>query len=220
MKKIFITLITLLIFSTSAQAFDLKGALKNLGGTGDNDKNSTAGAIAGALGNLLSTDKIELSTLTGTWNYQAPAVTFKSDNLLKKAGGAAVSSTITGKLEPVYKMVGFDKMQMTVNADSTFTMKVRGISLKGSISSDVKGDSQANFVFSFKVAGKINLGKMDTYITKSATGNICIMFDITKLVALLEKVSSVANIKALKTATDLLKGYDGLCAGFELKKAN
>lgn len=220
MKKISLILaITILSFGV-IQAQGFSDLLKGLGGKdkGDGNSNSTVENVLGALSNVLSTDKIDVKSLVGNWHYSAPAVTFKSDNLLKKAGGAAASKAITNKLEPIYQKVGMDKMELTIKDDNSFTMKVRGISLSGTIATDVPEGSQANFVFNFKVAGKINLGKIDTYVTKSIDGKINLMFNISKLINLLEKVSSVANISAVKTVVSTLKSYDGLCAGFELKK--
>ncbi len=218
MKKLILSLAIAVITAMPAWSFDIKDALKGIGSKDKDGGSSALENITGALGNLLSTDKLELSSLTGTWKYSAPAVNFKSDNLLKKAGGAAASKAITDKLSPAYRIAGLDKMTLTVNADNTFSMKVRGITLKGTITTPETDNSNANFVFNFNVAGKIKLGKMDTYITKSATGALSIMFDVSKLISLMEKVSSATNIKSLKSASSLLSGYDGLCAGFEMKK--
>lgn len=211
MKLRIIILITAVIAAASqAMAFDLKSILKG-SGKGDN-------AITNALGSLLSSDKISVADLEGSWSYSAPAVTFKSDNLLKKAGGAAASTAITNKLAPIYKTCGLDRLTLTINADSTFTMKIRNITLKGTISSNTTEGSQSNFVFQFKAAGKIKIGKLDAYIVKNALGKMDLMFDVSKLIGLIEKVGSVSGIKAIKNVSSLLNGYDGLCAGFALKK--
>lgn len=217
MKKFILCIAAIAMAAAGAQAFDIKDALKKAGS--DSGKSSGLETLAGAVGGLLSSDKIDVGDIVGDWKYSAPAVTFKSDNLLKKAGGAAVAKTITDKLAPIYKTAGFNNMTLTVSDDNTFVMKVRGISLKGEITTDIPEGSSANFMFNFKVAGKISLGKMETYVVKNALGgSISVMFDISKLVTLLEKVSSVANVKTIKSAVSLLKNYDGLCAGFELKK--
>lgn len=216
MKKGIFSLIAVMILAAiPAHAFDIKDALKKIG---SKDSTSTSGGLGSILGNLLSTDKIELKSMVGNWSYSAPAVSFKSDNLLKKAGGAAASATITGKLAPIYKTAGFDKMTLTIAEDSTFSMKVRGITLKGTIENVSDNSSDANFIFNFKVAGKINVGKMNTYVTKNAAGNMSITFDVSKLITLVEKVSIFTNNSTLKSASALLNSYDGLCAGFELKK--
>ena len=215
LRRIFyIASLALLLSSLQASAWNLQEALKGVGG-----KDNTS-AIGSALGNLLSTDKITVKSLVGTWNYTAPAVSFKSENVLKKAGGAAASAAIVSKLEPIYARVGFDKSTLTVNSDSTFVLKAGRITLKGNITAAPESkDSQANFIFNFSVAGKVKVGKAETYVTKSATGNLSVMFDVTKLIAIMETVGKVSGNYSVNTAVSLLKSYDGLCAGFEMKPA-
>lgn len=221
MKKVYALAIAMVLMAstTAAMAFDLKGALKGLAGSAaGQDGSSTAGTITNLLGNVLSTDKLEVSSLQGNWKYSAPAVTFKSENLLKKAGGAAAATMVTGKLEPIYKTLGFNKMTINIEQDGTFAMKVRGITLKGTIEQMPEGDSSnANFVFNFQ-AGTFNIGKINAYVEKSVLGEMKLMFDVTKLMTLLQTVGKVANLSTLNTLNSLLSNYDGLCAGFELKK--
>lgn len=195
----------------SASSLDIKDILNGVkkGGNGS----STTEKLAGLAGSLLSSDKIDINSLHGSWAYKAPAVTFKSDNLLKKAGGAAVSETIEGQLASYYSKFGMTSLTLVVNDDNTFEMKIKKITLKGTIQPATGSNSQANFVFSFKAAGK-----MDTYVQRSATGTMSIMFDISKLISLVSKVSAVTNISSVKTLSNVLSSYDGLCAGFELKK--
>lgn len=218
MKKIFTIVITIVsVLTSSASSLDIKDILNGVknGGNGS----SATEKLAGLAGSLLSSDKIDIKSLHGSWAYKAPAVTFKSDNLLKKAGGAAVSETIEGKLATYYSKMGMTGMTLVVNEDNTFEMKLKKITLKGTIEPVSDPKSQANFVFSFKAAGKISLGKMDTYVQRSALGTMSIMFDISKLISLVNKVSAVTNISSVKTLSSALSSYDGMCAGFELKKA-
>lgn len=200
----------------SASELDIKDVLNGVknGGNGS----STTEKLAGLAGALLSSDKISIESLHGSWAYKAPAVTFKSDNLLKKAGGAAVSETIEGKLASYYSKLGFTRMTLVVNEDNTFEMKIKKITLKGTITEVTDKNSQANFVFSFKAAGKVSLGKLDTYVRKSALGTMSIMFDVSKLISLVEKVSTLTNLSSAKTLSSALSSYDGMCAGFEMSK--
>lgn len=200
----------------SASELDIKDVLNGVknGGNGS----STTEKLAGLAGALLSSDKISIESLHGSWAYKAPAVTFKSDNLLKKAGGAAVSETIEGKLASYYSKLGFTRMTLVVNEDNTFEMKIKKITLKGTITEVTDKNSQANFVFSFKAAGKVSLGKLDTYVQKSALGTLSIMFDVSKLISLVEKVSTLTNLSSAKTLSSALSSYDGMCAGFEMSK--
>lgn len=213
MKKIFFLAIAIFAASTaSISAFDLKGALKGLG-----SGNNSAGDLVNALGNVLSTDKIELKSIVGQWNYSAPAITFKSDNLLKKAGGAAASTVVTNKLAPIYKTVGLDKMTLNIEESGAFQLKVRGITLKGTIEAVSDESTQANFIFNFQAASK-NIGKVNAYVEKSVTGTMKLTFDVSKLIAIIEKLASATNNSTINTLSKTLSSYDGLCAGFELKK--
>lgn len=200
----------------SASELDIKDVLNGVknGGNGS----STTEKLAGLAGALLSSDKISIESLHGSWAYKAPAVTFKSDNLLKKAGGAAVSETIEGKLASYYSKLGFTQMTLVVNEDNTFEMKIKKMSLKGTITEVTDKNSKANFVFSFKAAGKVSIGKLDTYVQKSALGTLSIMFDVSKLISLVEKVSTLTNLSSAKTLSSALSSYDGMCAGFEMSK--
>lgn len=215
MKKIFVLAISCLVASAvSVSAFNIKDALK---GVGLGDKESAVGSVVDALGNVLSTGKLDVGQLKGNWKYSAPAVTFASDNLLKKAGGAAAATVITDKLAPFYKTAGFDKMTLNIDEQGAFQMKVRGITLKGTISPLEKEDSQANFEFNFQ-AGSFKIGKMNAYVEKSITGGMKLTFDVSKLISLVETITKFTGNSTLKSVSSLLSSYDGLCAGFELKQ--
>lgn len=221
MKRILFIVLTALCFSTgySQSSIDLKSILGGLTG-GDSSDNSTSSTIGSILGNLLSSDKISIEKMCGTWDYSSPAVSFKSDNLLMKAGGSAAASNIESKLAPYYKTAGFESLVLTVSSDSTFTMKVRATTLKGSITTVTDPNSEANFVFNFQVAGKINIGKMDTYVTMSGNNSMNLLFDVSKLAVIVDKVAAISGNSTAKGISSLLNSYDGICAGFKLKKTN
>lgn len=212
MKKIVLLLTVIVLAASTAMGGDIKDLLKKAASNKGNAKE----AITGALSQVLSTSKLDVSSLKGSWAYQGPAVSFKSDNVLKKAGGAAASEAIIKKIQPFYKAVGFNNMTMTV-ADSTFSMKVRGITIKGTLRAITDSKTGANFVMNI-TAGKRTLKQMEVYVEKSVNGNIRMMFDISKLISLVETFGKVANNSTINSAVKLLKSYDGLCAGFELKQ--
>ena len=66
--------------------------------------------------------------------------------------------------------------------------------------------------------GKISTGKLNAYISKTATGQIKITFDISRLIDLVETIASVTGNSSAKSISSLLTSYDGLTAGFVLKK--
>ncbi len=218
MKRFYFSLLSLMLVLVANAQFNLGNILNGLGGNSGGES-SVTDAISGIVGNLLSSDKLSLSEITGSWTYSEPAVCFKSENLLQKAGGAAVASTIKDKLSPYYKITGLDNIQLTINSDSTFVMKVRKITLQGSVHIINDSESQSNLEFDFSALGKINLGRINAYVVINKVNNsMDLMFDVTKLITIAEKVSVIAKSSAITSAVNLLKSYDGICAGFTMSK--
>lgn len=208
-------MLLLLSACTTTNALDLKGILKD---ASSKNKNGTASTALGGLASMLSTENIDYSSMVGDWAYSSPAVSFRSGNLLKKAGGAAASSVVEEKLAPYYKTAGITGMTASFASDSTFTIKVRSLKLTGVVKPVTDANSDANLVLKFKAVKKISLGNMNTYISKSADGTTAMTFDIAKLVTLLEKAGSLTGNSEVNSVVKLLKSYDGICAGFRLKK--
>ncbi len=174
-------------------------------------------ALGGIVSSLTSTDKFEVSDLCGTWSYQSPAVSFESDQALGKIGGTAASVAIEDKLKPYYERLGITSMTIAVDANAGFKIKLKRITLSGTVEKD--GDN-GNLVFNFNGLGKMKSFKLAARARKSATNVLSLTFDISKLVAIADKVASVANIATIKTAVGLLKSYDGIYAGAKLKKTS
>lgn len=218
MKHLFFSLIVALTLGAgSASAFDPKDLLNSLGGKSSDDGNSSSGGVLDALGGIVSNvtanNKFSVDDLVGTWNYTAPAVSFESDNALKKVGGAAAATAVEAKLEPYYTKLGLTATVLEVATDHTFVLKLGKIQLKGS----VEKDEENNLVFSFSAFGKISLGKMKAHATKSGS-TLNLTFDATKLVQILTKVSSAVNVQTLTTLSQLLSSYEGIYMGFKLRK--
>ena len=171
------------------------------------------GSVGDIVQNLISTDNLEIKDIAGTWEYSAPAVSFKSENLLKKAGGAAAATTVENKLSTYYKYANIQSMKLEIKEDSTFTMKFKRTTLKG----DITKDEEGNFYFNYKVAGRINIGTIQTYLTKSGN-TMDITYDVSKLVKIIEKVGTYTGNSTVKGVSTLLNGYDGITAGFKMKK--
>lgn len=229
MKKI-ITLLLTLIITTSTSAYAqsagglgdlLRGLSKNTSTSNSGDDSAKSGSgglgdlisgVAGALGFGNSGASIE--KLSGTWAYKSPAVSFKSDNLLLKAGGAAAATNIESKLAPYYKTAGLDKLILTINADSTFTFKTRA-TLNGTITHDKESGL---YIFNFQAFKTISLGSMNAYIQLNGSNAMELTFDVSRLMSIIQKVSALSSSTTVKGASTLLNQYDGLTAGFELKR--
>ena len=179
-------------------AFDLKDILGNAGT-----------AVEGLVGGLLTQSDITVQQMAGTWTATGSAVCFQSENFLKKAGGSAAASTIESKLDPYFKQYGLTGSVLTIDANGNFTLKVKGISLKGVVTKRNDG----NFDFAFTPFGKTKLGSIKAYVEKPVSG-LNVMFDASKLKSLLSTIVGLTGNKLASTAGDLLKSYDGLCVGF------
>lgn len=229
MKKIILFLLLAIIMFAYTPAYasqwDINNVLGKLGkgsaSTEQTDSQQTQ--KSGGLGDLLSgvankfgigSSALTIEKIAGTWKYASPAVTFKSDNLLLKAGGAAAASQVESKLAPYYKTAGFTSLVMTINEDSTFTFKARLMNLNGTISRD---ETSGNFIFTFKALRSINIGSMESYIVMNGD-KMELTFDVSKLMLLIEKAGKITGNNTIKGISAILNKYDGMTAGFELQR--
>lgn len=204
MKKIIVAALIMAASGvTSAHAFDLKSILGGKGGD----------VISGVVGGIFTQSDISVSQMEGTWTSTGPAVAFQSDNFLKKAGGNAAASTIESTLDPYFKQYGLTGSTLTIDKDGNFTLKVKGISLKGKVSKR----SDGNFDFAFTPFGDFKIGSIKAYVEKPIDG-LDVMFDASKLKSLLSTVASITGNSLATTAGNLLGSYDGLCVGFHYSK--
>ena len=228
MKRISVIFLLTLILSTSLSAsaagWDISDLLGKVSSASvDSTKISAGSSKEGNLGGLLSgvanalglgSSNLTVDKMVGTWNYTNPAVSFKSDNFLLKAGGAAAAQQIESKLAPYYKTAGLTSLVLTIAEDSTFTFKARMANLNGTIE---KNAETGNFIFNFKAFKKIKIGSMEAFIVMNGN-KMELTFDVTKLMTLVEKAGSLTGNSTIKGLSALLKQYDGLTAGFELQR--
>lgn len=195
---------------------DLFSGLKNKSGgnsqNNDSTKSDLGNALSGLLGGLLSNDELTAKDFVGTWSYVSPAVCFQSENFLQKAGGSAAAATIESKIAPYFTRFGLNKVVLTVDEEQNFTMQSGKIKTTGTIS--IEG---TDVYFNFSALGKISLGKVKTYVTKSGN-NLSIMFDISKLMNVVKAIGSATKSSTINTVSSLLDSYDGICAGFKLQR--
>lgn len=177
--------------------------------------NVQAQSIGDILGSVVegvfTKTNLTVADLVGEYQSQGPAVTFKSENLLQKAGGVAGASAIESKLKPYYEQYGLNNMTLTVDEDANFTMKIKALSLKGTITPN---SSDGTFDFNFNVLG-IKLGKFTAYIEKSGN-NLKLMFDATKLKSFISAVAKFTGNSMATTLGNILDSYDGACVGWRM----
>ncbi|MDE7355634.1 MAG: DUF4923 family protein [Rikenellaceae bacterium] len=154
-------------------------------------------------------------SLEGTWSYVGSACMFESDELLKKAGGAAAAAKITDKLDSQLALIGVKEggLTYTFRADTTFTSKTgKFLSVGGKYVLDGDNDK---IELQYRIASF-------RFMTVNATirrkgKNIELLFPAHKLLTVLQMAGKI-NTTTSKAIGALAEQYDGLMLGYELKK--
>lgn len=196
--------------SVSAQ-INLKDALGSLAGKTSGE--SSLGNALGVISSIVGTGDIKPETLVGKWTYSKPAVTFQSDNLLQKAGGAAASQMIVNKITPYYNRIGVKGLTMEFTKEGEFTINRGAVNIKGTYEAGEKG----KYILNIKALGKIPAGKLNVYISGNSS-TIQVTCAADKLLAFASKVGSMTGNASLKSLSTILDTYQGLNIGIELKK--
>ena len=226
MKKFFAIMLTLAAMASAPVASAnpditdlLKGALGGAQSGSGTSYNGTSTALSGLQGlveGLISKSNLTEADLVGSWVYNGPAVAFQSDDLLKKAGGAAASGVIVDKLAPYYEKTGINNLTAIFKNDGTFKFQLKRSALSGEYAKD-PDSPDGDFIFQFSIKGKMPVGKVSAHVEK--VGNkLTITFDASKLITIVNSIASISGQSTLKSVASLLNSYDGLKCGFELKK--
>lgn len=216
--------ISLAILSTPAlaHAWDITELLNKAGQAVSSVNGSDiSDAMGGIVNGLFTKSDLEVKDLAGTWTVNSSAVSFQSDNFLQQAGGSAAATLVENKLNPYYRKYGLTGSTLTIAEDGSFTLQMKKLKLTGTITKQEakkgKPTQGGNFYFNFNKFGVSSLGNVNTYVTKSPDG-LDVMFDASKLQAIMNSIASFSKMKMARTATDLLNSYDGICIGFHLDK--
>lgn len=155
--------------------------------------------------------KLTEKALLGTWNYQAPAVKFESDNMLSELGGTAMESTVTSRLEKGYALVGIKAgaASFTFNEDKSFAAVLgRAKDLSGTYEFDPS-------THEIKLAFKKKLGTLTGHVYISGS-ELQLVFPVTKLVEVVTAIGS--KVSSLQTIAAMLEKYKEVYLGFAFTK--
>lgn len=203
--KLTLVLVAFMLSVNSVYAFDwesLKKAVSNVIG-GD------AGSV---VDNILKTDNLEVKDLEGTWKSSGPSVSFKSENVLEKAGGVAAATTIENKLAPYYSKAGLENVVFMFTKEGAVTIILKnGKKISGTVE---KGVVEGTMIFSFGVLSKV--GKLTAYVSKGTS--LSMMFDADKLVKLVTAIANYSKNSTLTSVSTMLNSYDGVYVGFKFDK--
>lgn len=199
MKKLILSAAAMLLLAVApAQAQDWLDALKKVATTAVD--NATDG-------------KLTEYALVGTWSYTGPGVKFESDDVVSSLGGAAVESTVSGKLEQAYLLAGIKPgaCSFTFEKENTFTACFGTKELSGTY----EFDASTHVITLDFAKGKYNLGAIPGHAYVSGT-ELQLVFPVTKLVNMVTALGS--KISSLSTVTTLLQKYENVYIGFEFGK--
>lgn len=171
-------------------------------------------AIKSAIGNAVATDKFDINDLVGTWSYQSPAVSFQSDDALKKMGGAAAATVAEEKIAPYYQRLGLNRTTLTVDKDLKFVMKSGLTTTRG----DILKNEDGTLTFNFTVLGK-SLGKVHAHATKVGK-TLNLTFDASKLIKVLTAVANKTQSTSLTSLSKIMGAYDGIYMGYKLTQTS
>ncbi len=211
LKTLFVA-VAILMAGATAQAQSLGDILGGLGNS-SGQQSGLGGTIGNVLSGIFTKSDLTLEDIVGEYVSDGPAVTFKSDNFLQKAGGIAGAAALESKLQPYYEQYGLTGMPLTIESDGTFTMKIKGIPLSGTVEAK---DNQGEFKFVVKALGSVKIGQFTAYIQKSGK-NIDLMFDAKKLKDFISAVGKFSGIKLASTMSKLLDSYEGANIGFSMR---
>ena len=215
MKKLTLTLLSVFFaFQINAQ-LNLGSIIEKVTGSSSSEGTSSAisNTIGSILGDIVADNDVEVSQLVGEWKYESPAVSFQSDDILKQVGGSAASSTIESELSTYYKKAGFNKLNLTIDSESNFSMKTKYATLKGTVE---KGENGI-MIFNFNAFGSFKIASINAY-TKLSGSTLSLTFDVNKLIDLIKTVSNYTKMSTIQTVISIVDSYDGITMGFKLKK--
>lgn len=223
MKKLIFVLVSFLLLSCSSAfaAPDIRDLLGGLAGGSQSTDNTGGNGLGDALGGLISgligDKQLTEADLAGEYRYNEPAISFKSDNFLQKAGGAAAAVVIKQKLQPYYEKVGMQNLRITLNADKTCEFSLGRVKLNGTFQRDSSATSGNIFIFNFKAMKSIPVARADAEIQRVGN-NLIMTFDASKLITLVNAIAKISGRTTLQSAAKVLSSYDGLNCGFSLTR--
>lgn len=227
MKKIYASVLALVMLMTTGCSTGLLNGLGGLGGETGNGTTTGGGlgdvlggvlgtlgsqnTIDGLLGLVIGSVKIQESELYGTWYYTAPACAFTSENLLAKAGGAVAAENCKEKLLPVYNSLGISSQntQFQFTQDHKFAGKFKGIPLSGSYTYDPSSGTLRLQTVLFST---------NAYVTRTTNG-MGLTFESKNLLKVLQAAAALSGNSTLQTVGELSKQYDGVRLGFDIVAA-
>ena len=208
MKKILISIMTLSLAATAAQAQSFLDALKSVAGS------SGASAVTSLLGDAIAST--QTVSLAGTWTYKGVATDFSSSDAVTNIAAKASASSVESKADEALAKIGIKPgvAKFTFSKDYNFSITTGGKTINGTWSQKGSG-------VTLKFGKLYSFLNMDGVVKGTASG--CeIVFESSKYLTFVQKVLAVVGQitgnSTISAITSLTSKVDGLKLGFKLAK--
>lgn len=216
--SIFKTMIAglMLFFSMNSNA-QIGGLLNSVLGKTTTQSENTQGnsalgsAITSVFQNLIGTASLTNQSLSGTWEYENPAVVFESSNLLQQAGGSVITGTLENTMQKYLSKIGFTpgKVKMSFDGEKSFTMTIGGKTINGQY-------TVSENTITFSREGLLNYPVSANVAV--AVNELQITFKADKLLQFFTKIASTTNNATIASIAKIAGSYEGMQLGFQFKK--
>ena len=216
MKKFILPLFLFAVTTTANAQLDvlgkLTGALKSKSTSTTNQDDALTSGISRLLGSLLDNSTLSTNDVQGTWRYGGVDCVFETENVLMKAGGEAATAKVESKINDLLKKVGVtsEALAFTFNADNTFSITVKGRTINGTYALDLENKK-------ITLTYLNGVGTITPQIVKNGT-TMSLLYDADKFLNFLTSISAVSKNATVVSINAILKSYDGMLIGMELRK--
>lgn len=185
--KLYTFLILVFVLNMSLRAQSLSGTVKKV--------------ITGSYG------------LVGTWDYKGSSIQFKTDNLLKKAGGKAVSSSLQKSIDNELSKIGIEAgiTTFTFESNGKFYHTTKGKKFRGTYTYD---SSSGQLTLKY-----LNHIPLKTTVSESLGGSkISLLFEVNEFLSMIDIIGNLTGVSVVKAVSSIISSYDGLMIGLVLQK--
>lgn len=167
--------------------------------------------LKGVVGSVVGDKMTSESSIKGTWKYSAPACEFESSSVLAQAGGSAIATKMENKVAPILKKMGVNGIVYTFDGNGNYTSKIKKRVTKGTYTFNKKNKT---------ITFTPTYGKAYTAYVSTQGSTMTLTFNSDKLMTVLKTISnSTAGLStSASVINSIIKNYDGMRLGFELKK--
>ncbi len=169
--------------------------------------------LTSLIGDVLGKSTLKKASLIGTWSFVSSDCKFESESFLQQAGGEIAARSIESKLNELFGKVGIKQgaFSFTFDSEGAYQMTIGSRSISGTYTFDEETGS-------LTMVGMLGITKSEAVVTLNNANSISLLYDVTKLMEIMNSVASMSGNSTIQSLSSLLGSYSGLKIGFELTK--